>query len=326
MCRLCNKSEPGRPSTILRISLSCAESPDTAFVHARASSGRWLRRHCSPRSPSAAPTRSATRTARPARPIRRSSSSARRRRSCSSASRVPQSREPAARARPRLHQGASVDHRQQPPRPARAGRRDPQRDHPNDDELLAPHSCARAEPRMTVDSEAIFAIAAHSRNDARALEQPARRDGDRLARRARARTRSSSPAAPAGRCGSARAARACSSPRPSARSRSSSATAGCSCASARCARGRCSPSPAASVVRRERFRPDLEYVEDNPLPSVRAPQERDFCLQPARAVARRDLAVRPSRRAPTVAPSSSRRSRIRNWNVPHAPRRDSNMR
>src|SRR5437588_2813447 len=40
----------------------------------------------------------------------------------------------------------------------------------NDDELLAPHACARAEPRMTVDSEAIFAIAAHSRNDARALE------------------------------------------------------------------------------------------------------------------------------------------------------------
>jgi glucosamine 6-phosphate synthetase-like amidotransferase/phosphosugar isomerase protein len=40
----------------------------------------------------------------------------------------------------------------------------------NDDELLAPHSCARAEPRMTVDSEAIFAVAAHSRNDPRALE------------------------------------------------------------------------------------------------------------------------------------------------------------
>jgi len=40
----------------------------------------------------------------------------------------------------------------------------------NDDELLAEHACARAEPRMTVDSEAIFAVAAHSRNDARALE------------------------------------------------------------------------------------------------------------------------------------------------------------
>src|SRR6266550_3423426 len=41
----------------------------------------------------------------------------------------------------------------------------------NDDDLLAPHSCARSEPRMTVDSEAIFALAAHSRNDARALER-----------------------------------------------------------------------------------------------------------------------------------------------------------
>jgi glucosamine 6-phosphate synthetase-like amidotransferase/phosphosugar isomerase protein len=41
----------------------------------------------------------------------------------------------------------------------------------NDDELLAPHSCARAEPRMTVDSEAIFALAAHSRNEPRALER-----------------------------------------------------------------------------------------------------------------------------------------------------------
>src|SRR6266567_5385810 len=40
----------------------------------------------------------------------------------------------------------------------------------NDDELLAPYSCARAEPRMTVDSEAIFALAAHSRNEPRALE------------------------------------------------------------------------------------------------------------------------------------------------------------
>jgi len=40
----------------------------------------------------------------------------------------------------------------------------------NDDELLAGHGCARAEPRMTVDSEAIFALAAHSRSDPAALE------------------------------------------------------------------------------------------------------------------------------------------------------------
>jgi glucosamine 6-phosphate synthetase-like amidotransferase/phosphosugar isomerase protein len=41
----------------------------------------------------------------------------------------------------------------------------------NDDELLDGHDCARAEPQMTVDSEAIFAVAAHSRSDARALEE-----------------------------------------------------------------------------------------------------------------------------------------------------------
>jgi glutamine phosphoribosylpyrophosphate amidotransferase len=40
----------------------------------------------------------------------------------------------------------------------------------NDDELLAEHDCARQEPGMTVDSEAIFAVAAHSQGDAEALE------------------------------------------------------------------------------------------------------------------------------------------------------------
>jgi glutamine phosphoribosylpyrophosphate amidotransferase len=40
----------------------------------------------------------------------------------------------------------------------------------NDDDLLAEHECARTEPGMVVDSEAIFALAAHSRSDPRALE------------------------------------------------------------------------------------------------------------------------------------------------------------
>ncbi len=40
----------------------------------------------------------------------------------------------------------------------------------NDDELLDGHSCARTEPGMTVDSEAIFAIAAHTQGSAGALE------------------------------------------------------------------------------------------------------------------------------------------------------------
>jgi glucosamine 6-phosphate synthetase-like amidotransferase/phosphosugar isomerase protein len=40
----------------------------------------------------------------------------------------------------------------------------------NDDELLNGHDCARSEPGMTVDSEAIFALAAHSDADPGALE------------------------------------------------------------------------------------------------------------------------------------------------------------
>src|SRR3954470_13423803 len=40
----------------------------------------------------------------------------------------------------------------------------------NDDEILGCFDCARAEAEMTVDSEAIFALAAHSRADARTFE------------------------------------------------------------------------------------------------------------------------------------------------------------
>ena len=56
----------------------------------------------------------------------------------------------------------------------------------NDDELLERHACSRAEPEMTVDSEAIFAVAAHSRSEARVTGGASRRDGSRLDRRARA--------------------------------------------------------------------------------------------------------------------------------------------
>src|SRR3954453_22016930 len=41
----------------------------------------------------------------------------------------------------------------------------------NDDEILCNFDCARSEPRMTVDTEAIMALAAHSRSNARAFEQ-----------------------------------------------------------------------------------------------------------------------------------------------------------
>jgi asparagine synthetase B (glutamine-hydrolysing) len=41
----------------------------------------------------------------------------------------------------------------------------------NDDEILERHGLSRAEPNMTVDSEAIFALMQHRRNDPRALAQ-----------------------------------------------------------------------------------------------------------------------------------------------------------
>src|SRR5579872_1388392 len=41
----------------------------------------------------------------------------------------------------------------------------------NDDDILGCFECSRSEPGQTVDSEAIFAVAAHSRGDARALEE-----------------------------------------------------------------------------------------------------------------------------------------------------------
>ena len=54
----------------------------------------------------------------------------------------------------------------------------------NDDELLARHGFERAEPRMTVDSEVIFAARRGTGSDARAFEELPRLDGGSLARRA----------------------------------------------------------------------------------------------------------------------------------------------
>ena len=154
----------------------------------------------------------------------------------------------------------------------------------NDDELLAPHSCARSEPRMTIDSEAIFALAAHSRNDARALE----------------RLRGAMAAAwlderdP----GVVFVARGSGRPLWVGEARD-----GVFFASTQLAlevlehycklklRKREVPEGTwlaltdGAIARRERFRPDVEYVEDDPLPAVRAPQERDFCLTRLAALA-----------------------------------------
>ncbi|MGH3048687.1 MAG: class II glutamine amidotransferase [Gaiellaceae bacterium] len=147
----------------------------------------------------------------------------------------------------------------------------------NDDELLAPHSCARTEPRMTVDSEAIFAIAAHSRNDARALERlrgalatawlDEREPGTIFLARGSGRPLWLGE----GRAGvffaSTRTALEVAERYCAIRLRKREVPEGTLLAVAD-----------GAVVSRARFRPDLEYVETDPLPPVRAPQERESCL------------------------------------------------
>ena len=194
-----------------------------------ASIGRSPRRRCSPGSPIAAPTPSATPIGAGRTSIRSSRSSGRPRAALLERITVP------------AHADELLIHVRDYTKghPSIPANNHPVRHGPvvgihngiivNDDELLAPYSCARSEPRMTVDSEAIFALAAHSRNDPRALEELARLDGDRLARRARAGNASSPPAASAGRSGSAAAATRSSSPPPAPRSRSSPSTRACGC-------------------------------------------------------------------------------------------------
>jgi glucosamine 6-phosphate synthetase-like amidotransferase/phosphosugar isomerase protein len=154
----------------------------------------------------------------------------------------------------------------------------------NDDELLSPHSCARVEPRMTVDSEAIFALTAHSRNDARALE--------------RLRGAMATGWLDEREPGVVFLARGSGRPLWIGESRD-----GVFFASTRLAlevverycrlrlrkhelrEGSWLALRDGTIARKARFRPDLEYVEDNPLPAVRAPGEREFCLTRLAALA-----------------------------------------
>jgi glucosamine 6-phosphate synthetase-like amidotransferase/phosphosugar isomerase protein len=154
----------------------------------------------------------------------------------------------------------------------------------NDDELLAPHSCARAEPRMTVDSEAIFALAAHSRNDARAFESlrgamaaawlDEREPGVVFLARGSGRPLW---------VGEGREGVFFASTRLALEVVERYCTIGLRKKEVR--EGTWLALHDGRVARRERFRPDLEYVEDDPLPAVRAPGEGAFCLTRLAALA-----------------------------------------
>jgi glucosamine 6-phosphate synthetase-like amidotransferase/phosphosugar isomerase protein len=148
----------------------------------------------------------------------------------------------------------------------------------NDDELLAPHDCARAEPRMSVDSEAIFALAAHSGNEPRSLEAltgsmaaawlDEREPGTAFVARG------------AGRplwLGTARHELFFAST-PQALS-VVELYAGVRLRKRELEQGTFLALRDGRIRREERFRPDLSYREAVALPAVRAPGERATCLQ-----------------------------------------------
>ena len=238
----------------------------------RASSGRSPRRRCWPGSPSAAPTRSATPTASRAA-ASPSTSSAPARARCSTG-RVPDDATQllvhvrdytkghpsiAANNHPirhgavvGIHNGIIV----------------------NDDELFDRHGFERAEPEMTVDSEAIFALAEQRGQPCRGARGAVRLDGGRVDGRARARTCSSSRAASAGRSGSAAGAReVVLRLDASARSRLVERYCRLKLRKRELAEGTLlALARRRDVAASERFTPDRSFVEETPLPAVRAPQ------------------------------------------------------
>ena len=154
----------------------------------------------------------------------------------------------------------------------------------NDDELLAGFSCARAERGMTVDSEAIFALAAHSRGDAAALEQLRgalatgwldERTPD-VVYLARGVGRPLWLGVGHGAIFFASTKRALEILERYTRTK---------LRKREVREGTMLVLADGEVRRTQRFRPDHGFVEDDPLPAVRAPREAEQCLTALAALA-----------------------------------------
>jgi glucosamine 6-phosphate synthetase-like amidotransferase/phosphosugar isomerase protein len=154
----------------------------------------------------------------------------------------------------------------------------------NDDEILCEFDCARAEPSMTVDTEAILALAAHSRADARAFE----------ALRGAMATAWLDERAP----DVLYLARGAHRPLWLGRGIHElvfastkhalevvERYAGVKLRKQEVREGTFVAVREGEIVRQERFRPDHEFVEEEQLPAVRAPGEREACLDTLAALA-----------------------------------------
>ena len=147
----------------------------------------------------------------------------------------------------------------------------------NDDELLADHDCARSEPGMTVDSEAIFAVAAHSHGVAEALE--ALRGSMATAWIDERREQAVSVARGVGRpvwVGAGEDGVFFASTKLALEVLERYL--GLELAKDELEEGTLVELSRGCEVSRQRFNPNREFV-DNPLPAVRAPKEAARCLQ-----------------------------------------------
>ena len=147
----------------------------------------------------------------------------------------------------------------------------------NDDDILSGFDCSRSQPGMTVDSEAIFALAAHAHSDAAALERLRgamatawidERVPDTLFL-ARGVGRPIWVGTGGAGVFFASTRRALEVLERYARTKLRKREVG---------EGRLLELRDGGAVAERRFRPDVGFVEDDPLPAVRAPREAEACL------------------------------------------------
>jgi glutamine phosphoribosylpyrophosphate amidotransferase len=154
----------------------------------------------------------------------------------------------------------------------------------NDDALLAQYGIARAEPQMTVDSEAIFALMERREHDARALSEmrgamaaawlDERDDATLFIARGRLRPLWVGRSADGLFFASTRRALAIASAALKTRLQVDEVH-----------EGRLLHVVDGAIVRQRRFRPDRRYRESDVLPPVRAPREAVTCLERLAAIA-----------------------------------------